>query len=92
MKEYNVSSLITILMDIIADSQINTGTIVLEAVATHPNVNVDVTPTMISNLMNRKTDVHGDIKRGASQKAVAYFARTELNKKTDATHQPIENR
>ena len=77
MKEYNVSSLITIMMDIIADSQINTGTIVLEAVATHPNVNVDVTPTMISNLMNRKTDVHGDIKRGASQKAVADFARTE---------------
>lgn len=81
MKEYNVSSLITILMDIIADSQINTGTIVLEAVATHPNVNVDVTPTMISNLMNRKTDVHGDIKRGASQKAVADYAQTELNKK-----------
>lgn len=81
MKEYNVSSLITILMDIIADSQINTGTVVLEAVATHPNVNVDVTPTMISNLMNRKTDVHGDIKRGASQKAVADFARIEINKK-----------
>lgn len=81
MKEYNVSSLITILMDIIADSQINTGTIVLEAVATHPNVNVDITPTMISNLMNRKTDVHGDIKRGASQKAVADFVRTELNEK-----------
>ena len=53
----------------------------LEAVATHPNVNVDVTPTMISNLMNRKTDVHGDIKRGASQKAVADFARIEINKK-----------
>ena len=81
MKEYNVSSLITILMDIIADSQINTGTIVLEAVATHPNVNVDVTPTMISNLMNRKTDVHGDIKRGASEKAVVDYARGELNKK-----------
>lgn len=81
MKEYNVSSLITILMDIIAESQINTGTIVLEAVATHPNVNVDVTPTMISNLMNRKKDVHGDIKRGALQKAVVDYARTELYKK-----------
>ena len=81
MKEYNVSSLITILMDIIADSQINTGTIVLEAVANHPNVNVDVNPTMISNLMNRKTDVHNDIKRGASQKPVADFARKELEEK-----------
>ncbi len=81
MKEYNVSSLITILMDIIADSQINTGTIVLEAVATHQNVGVDVNPTMISNLMNRKTDVHGDIKRGAQKRDVADYARQNLEKK-----------
>ena len=81
MKEYNVSSLITILMDIIADSQINTGTIVLEAVATHPNVNVDVNPTMISNLMNRKTDVPGDIKHGAQQREVADYAREQLKEK-----------
>lgn len=82
MKEYNVAALITILMDITADTQITTGKIVLEAVAKHPSVRVDVDDKMISNLMSKKNrrEIHGDIKSGASRKEVMDFARDRIEK------------
>ena len=52
MKEYNISALITIMMNAFADSQINTGSILLQTVASYPNVNVDVDGKMISNELN----------------------------------------
>lgn len=78
MSEYNVSTLITIMMDAFADSQINTGRTILQTVANHPNVNVDVDDKMISNLMKRKKDVHGDIKKGAGKREVITFARGKV--------------
>ncbi len=78
MKEYNISALITIMMNAFADSQVNTGSILLQTVASHPNVNVDVDGKMVSNLMKRKTDIHGDIKSGAGKKEVIDFARNKV--------------
>ncbi len=78
MKEYNISALITIMMNAFADSQINTGSILLQTVASHSNVNVDVDGKMISNLMKRKTDVHGEIKSGAGKKEVIEYARKKV--------------
>ena len=78
MKEYNISALIMIMMNAFADSQVNTGSILLQTVASHPNVNVDVDGKMISNLMKRKTDVHGDIKSGAGKKEVIDYARKKV--------------
>lgn len=82
MKEYNVATLIVILKDIITDSQITTGRIVLEAVAKHPSVNVDVNDKMISNLLSDKNrkEIHGDIKSGAGRKEVMDFARVQIEK------------
>lgn len=80
MKEYNISALITIMMKAFADSQINTGSILLQTVASHPNVDVYVDGKMISNLMKRKTDIHGDIKNGAGKKEVIDYARTKVKK------------
>ena len=70
MKEYNVAALITILMEITADTQYTTGKIVLEAVAKHPSVKVDVDDKMISNQKKKKNrrEIHGDIKSGALKK------------------------
>ncbi len=78
MREYNISALITIMMNAFADSQINTGSVLLQTVASHPNVNVDVDGKMISNLMKRKTDVHGEIKSGAGKKEVIEYARKRV--------------
>jgi len=78
LKEYNISALITIMMNAFADSQINTGSILLQTVASHSNVNVDVDGKMISNLMKRKTDVHGEIKSGAGKKEVIEYARKKV--------------
>ena len=82
MKEYNVAALITILMEITADTQYTTGKIVLEAVAKHPSVKVDVDDKMISNLMSKKNrrEIHGDIKSGALKKEVMDFARKRIEK------------
>lgn len=78
MSEYNVSTLITIMMDAFANSQINTGRTILQTVANHPNVPVDVDDKMISNLMTRKKDVHRDLKSGAGKRDVIAFARKQV--------------
>ncbi len=82
MKEYNVATLILILMDITAETQFTTGKIVLEAVAKHPNVNVDVDDKMISNLLSEKKrkEIHGDIRSGALKQEVMDFARERIEK------------
>ena len=82
LKEYNVSTLILILKDIIADTQITTGRIVLESVTKHQSVNVDVNDKMISNLLSDKNrkEIHGDIKSGACRKEVMDFARNRIEK------------
>jgi len=81
MSEYNISTLITIMMDCFADTQINTGTDILETVAKHSNVLVDVDARMISNLMTRKADVHKDIKSGAGKKEVIAYCRNKVKEK-----------
>lgn len=78
MKEYNISALITIMMNAFADSQVNTGSILLQTVASHPNVDVYVDGKMITNLMKRRTDIHGDIKSGAGKNEVIDFARNKV--------------
>lgn len=80
MSEYNVSKLISIMKDGFADTQNNTGRILLETVAKHPQVNVDVDDKMISNLVSRKKDVHTAIKSGAGKREVMKFARGEVIK------------
>lgn len=80
MSEYNVSKLISIMKDGFADTQNNTGRILLETVAKHPLVNVDVDDKMVSNLVKRKTDVHTAIKSGAGKREVMKFARDEVTK------------
>lgn len=82
MREYNIATLIKIVMDIIAERQYTTGKILLEAVAGHPNVNVNVDDRMISNLVSNKkrAEVHGEIKAGALSNDVAEHARKELER------------
>lgn len=89
MSEYNVSTLIKIMMDAFADTQVNTGSIILNVVAAHPNVNVDVDGKMISNLMKRKVDIHGDIRSGAGKTEVRNWAREEVKKKVLPKINPV---
>lgn len=89
MSEYNVSRLITIMMDAFADTQFNTGTIILNVVAAHPNVGVDVDDKMISNLMKRKKDVHGDIRSGAGKPDVRKWARDKVKEEVIPKINPI---
>lgn len=84
MKEYNISTLIAITMDITAENQVNTGTILLEAVADHDSVRVNVDDKMISLLMSEgssRKDVHESIKAGALRPDVLAFARNHLQEK-----------
>lgn len=78
MSEYNISKLISIMMDAFADTQVNTGSILLKTVASHPNVNVDVDDKMISKLAKRERDVHKELKKGAGNKDVVKYARNKV--------------
>ena len=82
MKEYNVATLIRILMEIIVDTQYITGRLVLEPVAKHESVRVNVTDKMISNLLKDKerTEIHGSIKSGAGRPEVQEFAKERIQK------------
>lgn len=82
MQGYNIAVLIRIVMDITAENQSQIGKCLLNAVALHPNVNVNVDDRMISFLLSDKnrTDVHGEIKIWALNKEVCEFAREHLNK------------
>lgn len=81
MKEYNISTLIAITMDITAENQVKTGTVLLDAVATHDSVRVNVDDKMISLLMSESSsrkDVHEAIKAGALRPDIMPFARQYL--------------
>lgn len=78
MNEYNISTLITIMMDAFADTQVNTGRLLLNPVASHPNVNVDVDDRMVSRLATRERDVHKELKRGAGNKDVIVYAKKQV--------------
>ncbi len=78
MSEYNISQLITIMMDAFADTQVNTGSILLNTVASHPNVNVDVNDNMISRLVTRERDVHKELKRASGKEDVIKYARNKV--------------
>lgn len=78
MSEYNISQLIAIMMDAFADTQVNTGSILLNTVASHPNVNVDVNDNMISRLVTRERDVHKELKRASGKEDVIKYARNKV--------------
>lgn len=56
MSDYNVSSLIKIMQEGLAETQENAGRMILDPVA--QQVQVDVDGKMITNLVKRKRDVH----------------------------------
>lgn len=89
MSEYNVSALISFMKDSFGDSQINTGRTILELVATHPSVNVDVNDKMISKLVNRKSDVHKEIKAGAGRREVISGVRSRIKEEVIDIINPV---
>jgi len=80
LNEYNIAFLIRIVMKMTAENQFRTGSVLLNAVARHPNVNVNVDDRMISRLMSEKkrTEIHGAIMAGAVRADVTAFAKDWL--------------
>lgn len=68
MVEFNVSNLIKILQERLGVNQEIAGRYILEPFGLREDVRVDISSKMISNLVNRKTDVHSAIKSVALKK------------------------
>ena len=79
MEQYCVSTLIPILMDSCAETQVNAGRMVLDPVATHTSVNVNVDGKMITNLMKHHP-VHPEIRNALARKEVIDFAKDKIIK------------
>ena len=77
MEQYCVSTLIPILMDSCAETQVNAGRMVLDPVATHTSVNVNVDGKMITNLMKHHP-VHPEIRNALARKEVIDFAKDKI--------------
>lgn len=79
MEQYCVSTLIPILMDCCAETQINAGRMVLDPIATHTSVNVNVDGKMITNLMKHHP-VHPEIRNALARKEVIDYAKDKIIK------------
>ena len=78
MSEYNVSSLIKIMQEGLAETQENAGRMILDPVA--QQVQVDVDGKMITNLVKRRRDVHTEIKNALTRPEVVAKAEAAIIK------------
>lgn len=80
MEEYNISFLIKVMTFSCNLGQSEIGKRILQTVALFENVNVDVDDAMISRLVNRKKDVHPDIRLWAGKSVIYDFAKKQVDK------------
>lgn len=73
---YNISSLIKIMQEGLAETQENTGRMLLYPVAMQAQV--DITGKMITNLVKRNNDVHSDIKNALTRPDVIVKAEAAI--------------
>ena len=81
MNDYNISFLIQELIKGAAFTQIAAGELLLNMVAQHPNVNVDVNKKMISRLANRQDEVQSAIQSAAGSQAILGYAENYVKEK-----------
>lgn len=77
---YCIANLILIMKDAFLCKQEYIGRMILEVVATHPSVNVDVSDSMISRLVNRKAEIHKEIRLKAGKPEIMAYAREKIQK------------
>lgn len=72
MSDYNISSYIITMQNGFAEDNKKeaAGRLLLDTIATQPSVNVDVEAKMISNLRNRKAEIHDAIKTASARQDV----------------------
>ena len=78
MESYNISFLIQTMQAGLAQSQENTGRIILNPIA--EQVRLDVTPKLVTNLVKQYKDVNSDFKNALTRKDVLEKARTDIIK------------
>lgn len=76
MSDFNVSSLIKIMQEGLAETQENAGRMILDPVA--QQVQVDVDGKMITNLVKRRRDVHTEIKNALTRPEVVAKAEAAI--------------
>ncbi len=92
MREFNISSFIKIIQNGLSEdnTQEATGRLLLDSIAKHENVCVDVSGKMITNLVKRKADVHEAIKTAAAKAeitvAVINYFKAEVIKKNKSPY------
>lgn len=76
MSDFNVSSLIKIMQEGLAETQENAGRMILDPVA--QQVQVDVDGKMITNLVKQRRDVHTEIKNALTRPEVVAKAEAAI--------------
>ena len=78
MSEYNISFLIKEMQFCMGVSQNEAGKMLLNTVAEHDSVNVNVDDKMVTNLVKRRNEVHEAIQAAINNKDVIAYAKTRV--------------
>lgn len=78
MSEYNISFLIKEMQFCMGESQNEAGKLLLNTVAIHESVNVNVDDKMVTNLVKRKNEVHEAIQSAINNKDVIAYAKEKV--------------